>query len=340
MSEEIYEKSIEELTPPKNASQETIANVRSNKINTDMFDYPEYVKKLQDSNCLNKEKIPTFYKPLDVMLDGGFQGGELIILSAPTKSGKTLFCQTMSYNQAKNGIPSVWFTFELGWQEFTKRFMEMDPEFQSTGVPQNLPIWYPIENHSLSLEWLESQIKKSITENNAKIVFIDHLHFLLPLKDFNQNVSFLIGGIVRELKTISIRNDIPIVLIAHPKKTEVDDIMTMSAIRDSSFITQESDFTLVMWRERYPQRVNNSRRPGENVDILENKSIYKNSAIVSLEANRRNGITERFRIEHNNGRFCDLEEALVEQMNAVDPREVESSIPNEEKNSFPGVVIE
>ncbi len=297
VEKEEYEKDISEMTPPPGVSQEVIENVRSKKVDTRLYDYNSLVEKIKNEPV--KEKVPMFITELDNLLDGGLQGGELLILSAPTKNGKTTFAQTTSYLQADKGVPSVWFTLEMSWQELTRKFMAMDWEMEMTNEPSNLPIYYPIDNRSISMDWLEEQILKAKERNNAKIVYIDHLHFLVPLDTKKSNISFLVGGIVRQVKQIAVKLDIPIVLIAHTKKIDVNVNPDINSMRDSSFIAQESDFTLVMWRERLKQK------KGE-----EDKEVYTSKTNMSLEANRRNGKTKKFPIGMINGRFHDYDTFL------------------------------
>jgi hypothetical protein len=127
----------------------------------------------------------------------------------------------------------------------------------------------------------------------------------MTLKDSGSaNVSLLLGGIVRELKKIAVRNDIPIVLIAHIKKIDVEDDPKLSDIRDSSFVSQESDFTFLIWRERIKKEKNGKY----NVETKNQDEIYTNMATISLEANRRNGVVKRVKAGMLNGRFYTEEE--------------------------------
>jgi replicative DNA helicase len=264
--------------------------------------YKDAVIKLMKTG-INKNKIPTFFKPVDEILDGGLQGGELVILSGPTKNGKSTMAQTWSYLQSRQGFSTLWFTLEMSWQELTKKFFDMDLDGQVSGEPTDIPLYYPLDNKNLSLEWLRQQIKEAKEKHSLSAVYIDHLHFLLPLKDFNTNVSFLIGGIVREIKKIAVEFDIPIILIAHTKKLDVDVNPDINAVRDSSFVVQESDFTFIIWRERIKQA--NGKF---NVQTETNTEIYTNMGTLALEANRRNGITKKIKIGMVAGRFYPEEE--------------------------------
>lgn len=268
-----------------------------------------------------KEKMfPTIvssgFQDLDLMLNGGFKPGELIILSAPTKQGKSTLAQTITWNMAMNAHRSMWFTMEMSWQELTRKFMAMDESCKRNGTPSIMPIMYPLQNcmkaGDLQLKWLRETISESIRVDKAEFVVIDHLHFLLPLKDFNTNISFLIGGIVREIKKMAVELKIPIMLIAHTTKIDTEKTPDINSIRDSSFIAQESDFTMIMWRIR------DKNASGKSTDDDgENQIVFTNKAWLSLEANRRTGKTGRIKLWHDGAKFntfADTEKQNLENM--------------------------
>lgn len=206
-----------------------------------------------------QSKIPT----LDKLLDG-FMEGELVVVSGITKHGKTSFCQSLTNNFAEQGINCLWFSYELPPKEFLRKFKEPLPYFL---IPKNLA-----DN---SLEWIETRIVEAIAKYGVKIVFIDHLHFLLDLQALGRgNISGWIGFLMRQLKNIARQWDVCIVIICHTTKLEYDIEPNFSDIRDSSFICQESDLTLMIYR---------LKEKGTNE--------YINEAKLTIQANRRTGKT-------------------------------------------------
>lgn len=202
-----------------------------------------------------KSKLPT----LDKMLDG-FREGDLVVISGITKQGKTTFCQTLTYNFAQQEIPCLWFSFEMAPLEFLTKFK---PELPHFVLPARLK--------TNSLEWLEKRIVEGQAKYGSKVVFIDHLHFLLDMQGLARgNTSLIIGGIMRELKKIALYRNITIVLVAHTTKIRFDNEPELSDIRDSSFIGQEADTVLMIWRKK------------EN-------GIMTNEARLAVLANRRTG---------------------------------------------------
>ena len=163
----------------------------------------------------------------------GFEAGRLYVLSAQTKAGKTTMAQTFMHNLGKQNQASMIFSYEMSWREIAKIFGEMD---KADNVTTELPVYVPTELHrgggDLQYQWLFEAMAKAKEEKGVTVAVIDHLHFLLPLKDY-QNTSFLIGGIVRELKRMAVAIDMAVILIAHTQKIVEDKVPDWPMIRDS-----------------------------------------------------------------------------------------------------------
>ena len=261
----------------------------------DIFSYSELLEKLAKEP--KTPMTPTGNGGLDELLSGGFEDGRLYVLSAPTKNGKTVMAQTFMYNLAQNNQASLMFSYEMGWQEIVSKFQDMDNVTGNTKT--NLPMYLPMELHrgggELQFQWLYEAIKKAKEEQNIKLAIIDHLHFLLPLKDF-RNTSFIIGGIVREIKRIAISVGVPIILIAHTTKLKDDKKPDLSDIRDSSFIAQEADVVMMMYRKK-----NENEKKKVTDDSVEDS--YSNISILSVEADRKRGNTGKVKLWHNGALF-------------------------------------
>lgn len=196
----------------------------------------------------------------------GFQDGELIVISGPTKQGKTLLAQTFTYNFYQKNIHPLWFTFEVPPKQFLSQFPD-------------LPLMYmPTKLRPYAMDWLEDRIMESFLKNNTRIVFIDHLHFLFDMARL-RSPSIEIGTVIRKLKTIAINNNFVIFLLCHTTKGKSEQTLSYESIRDSSFISQESDSVLMIKRTDgvgADLRVEFHRRTGalEKLIHLEKKHGY------------------------------------------------------------------
>jgi replicative DNA helicase len=192
------------------------------------FELDDILKQSSEHTLSVKCKIPT----LDRLLEG-FEAGELIAVSGPRKSGKTLFAQTLTVNFLP--VKSLWFSYELTLRQFLRTFPEL-PLFIS-----------PLKLKAYSLPWVEERILEALFKHGVGVIFLDHLHFLFDLARA-KSPSLEIGTVVRFLKNLAIEHNLIIFLLCHMRKISFDKEPDDSDVRDSSLIASESDTGLIIWR--------------------------------------------------------------------------------------------
>ncbi|MBN2178227.1 MAG: hypothetical protein JW743_02205 [Deltaproteobacteria bacterium] len=239
---------------------------REDKIITS-FEMQEIVKN-QKHLFKVKSKIPT----LDKLIDG-FVPGELIAVSGLTKNGKSLFSQTLTRNFHDQQVFSLWFSFELPPQQFLSCF-------------DDLPLIYmPRILKAANLDWLENRIIESLQKYRTRIIFLDHLHYIVDMAR-TRNPSIEIGMVIRKLKLLAVRENLIIFLMCHTKKGNDG----FGEIRDSSFVEQESDAAFMI--KRFPDigdnvaclQINQHRRTG----VLQKKVWLEKQGHYLFETTDRN----------------------------------------------------
>jgi len=210
---------------------------------------------------------------------GGFRRQQLIVLAAPTKSGKTSFCVELTIRMETS--KPVWLPFEESAEELIRKFHERN---------EQPPLFYtPRTITGNTVQWVEKKVVEGKVKYGAELFFIDHLHFIVPLT--TDRLDTRIGQTMRDLKTIAKNHNVTIVLIAHLKKTNMLVAPTLEDLRDSSFIAQEADTVMLLWR-----------KAGKNNDGEMNVT---NKTILSVQANRRTGKTGNVKLAFNDGRFSE-----------------------------------
>ncbi len=211
--------------------------------------------------------FPTLDKEIE-----GFEAGQLIALSGPRKSGKTLLCQTLTKMFHEQGLASPWFSYELTPRQFFRAFDEVE-----------LPVFLmPRKNKAHDLVWLQDRILESISKFGVSVVFIDHLHFLFDLARV-KNTSIEIGQVIRFLKGLAIDLNITIFVLCHMKKLQYDTEPSDTDFRDSSFVASESDTGLIIWRVKDSAnqawlKICYSRRTGaweKNIPLMKTNGLLK-----------------------------------------------------------------
>ena len=194
------------------------------------FEMEDLIEQQPENNITVYSNIPSLDRAIE-----GFTAGELIVISGLTKNGKTLLAQTLTSEFVKQNYFPLWFTYEVMPKEFLKQFPK-------------LPLFYmPKKLESNAMDWLEKCIQLSFEKYHTRIIFIDHLHYLFDIARTN-NPSIEIGTVVRRLKLITVNKGMIIFLLCHTKKGATNDKITYDSIRDSSFVSQESDSVFLIAR--------------------------------------------------------------------------------------------
>ena len=216
---------------------------------------------------IKSDVAPIAYKTgldsLDNLL-GEFRRGQLVVISAATGQGKTTFCQTLTEKFLKDGHKVLWFSYEVGLEEFMEKMPEGGRAYH---LPRQLK-----QN---SILWLRERIIEGIAKYNTRIIFFDHLHYLLEMQKMAEakSLSLLIGMMLREIKKIAIEQNILFILVSHVRNISLTEFPQLEHLRDSSFVGQESDIVLMMWRIRDSQ----------------DKSLWTYYSRIAVRKNRRLG---------------------------------------------------
>lgn len=225
----------------------------------------DYYKKIGENPNIHKSGITSLDK-----LITGFEQGEMCVISGITGNGKTLFAKTLTYHLSLNDINCLWFTYEEQPKTFLRRFHE---DF--------MPVFFlPNKHLNTTLSWIEERIIESKVKYSCKVVFIDHLHFLIPLQE-SRNTSLLIGGIMRELKKIALKHEIVLFILAHTHKIKQEETPDLSNLRDSSFIAQEADKVIII------------RRKGKKT---KGEIEFTNESTVYILKNRMTGVLGKYQM--------------------------------------------
>ena len=243
--------------------------------------FSEVVEELKEKN-IGGQKIFSGLKSLDNMTDG-FRPGQLVVLSAPTGNGKTAFLQSLTRTFSDNNVPCLWFSYEVPTLEMAERFGDDVPQFH-----------IPSKNVDSSLDWLKLRSLEGIAKFGTRIIFIDHLHYLLDMKMLaGGNVSLVIGMLMRELKKFAIETETTIFLVSHLAKTKMDETPSIADLRDSSFVAQESDIVMIMWRHK------------EKDKESPQGYFFTNESHLIVDKNRWNGKLGHISLFFDKGRFSE-----------------------------------
>lgn len=223
-------------------------------------------------------KIMTGWTDLDKIIKG-FRPQQVVVVSAPTKSGKTTWLMELSARLKEHN--PVWLPFEESAEELVRKYIERDME-----VPHGFSPNVMLGN---KVEWIEQKIVEGIAKYNSRVIFIDHLDFIVPFGADNH--SLRVSQVMRDIKGLAKKWNVVIFLISHLVKTDVMAQSTIEDIRGSSSIAQEADTVILLWRE--------AKRENGNIVITNNLN-------VSVQANRRHGTTGNVEMIYDGKHFFEI----------------------------------
>ena len=235
---------------------------------------------------------PLQMKCFDDAILGGVGIGDVVVIAGQTGHGKTTLSQdwTMSMVRGDKKVRALWFSYEV-------LVSHLWDKFQAMGMTREDCVFIPAKHSDGNVAWIEKKIKEGKEKFGIKAVFIDHLGFLLPKttgilgKNLSSNYASFLTQVMRDLKTIALREEIIIFLPVHMKKpdhynkrADIDDI------KDSSGVGQEADLVFLIERER---------NKGQDA-----KSYFTDVTKIVLAKNRKTGITVVGKFSMINGRFA------------------------------------
>lgn len=192
---------------------------------------------------------------------------DVTVIWGSTWQWKTELTLTLTYNFASQWIPVLYISYEvLIWYLLNK--------FKKMWATKDMPIYAPEAANRHNIKWIEEKIVESKNKYWVKVVVVDHLWFVMPRMKVSEsgNTDTVLTQILRDFKSIAIKERIIIILPVHLRKTEDP---SMNDIKGSSGIAQESDQVFIIEREK--NRDDNS------------PNFYTNHSRIKLEKNRKTG---------------------------------------------------
>lgn len=198
----------------------------------------DFEKRYKDGDKVSG--VSTGYWSLDRMT-AGLVGGELIVVAAGTGIGKTNLCVNMMARQLVIGYKCLFISLENSKESIRRRL-------RSIMGKEN---YYEIVNTGnlfvqKSMRFPYESVKYAVEDAKAKgveIVYIDHLQFFMRGM---KNPVEEIGIITKELKTVAMEKNIPIVLVSQLRRLAQDEVVDEHALRGSGFIEQDADTIIIL----------------------------------------------------------------------------------------------
>ena len=211
----------------------------------------EYDKQDTKNNLVSKW-------PAVKRLTGSFEPGDLIVVSAKEKTGKTTYCLNEVLEWTKQGHPVLFYCLEMRPSRILrkafqiilhKKAEDLNPAWMTRGYNEisEWPLYLGYNYKKCHADIIFDTIRLAWKRYGIEAVVFDNLHYLArDIKHQTQEV----GQITQTFKMLAEELEIPIILIAQPRKIERDAIMGIEDLKDSSSIGADADQVIVLWRKK------------------------------------------------------------------------------------------
>ncbi len=212
------------------------------------------------SNVENRAE--TEFKKIDSILQG-MSGGNLIVLAARPKVGKTAFALSVAENVAKSGKKVVFFSQEMLSCELCERILSKNSGVSMTKLINKNLSQDEIESLEKTLEILKNSEliindSSGISVNdirmsckmlkNLGLIVIDYLQLMHSGSGKCENRNQEIGKISRDLKGLATDLNVPILCLSQLNRTSGENQKpSPSEIRDSGEVEQNCNKLMLMW---------------------------------------------------------------------------------------------
>ena len=230
------------------------------------FDLPGVISTDQAIELLQREKsdpqadsgILSPWENVNRLIKG-FNPGDLIILSAPPKTGKTTFALNISTELAFQAYPILFYCLEMRAERLVRKVIELRFRKEDLTLEAiqkaarefgGLPLYFAYSFKKQKLDDVLNLIREAIKRYDLKFVVFDNIHFLIRSI---LNVNEELGQAVQGFKLLAEEMEIPILIIAQPRKIETggrNRIMTAEDIKYSNSIHADCDQMIILHRKR------------------------------------------------------------------------------------------
>ena len=270
------------------------------------------VKKWEKSIANAHDAIPTGWKSLDKVLDGGLYEG-LYVIPGATGTGKTAFALQMAYQIAEQAKDVLYISLEMGEEEIYERHISRI-SYQLFGNTSQAKTVHSIIQEKKTVVKAREQFEKvglylrtvcgvgsidsddirQIVENykyeldTLPVVFVDYLQ-ILKAHDPHMTDKQAVDYNVLRLKQLSRDYKIPIIALASMNRTSYSDVISMVSIKESGAIEYTSDVCIGLQMTAMEKVVDSAKKQGQKEKAVRELKAKIKRDMQAVILKQRNG---------------------------------------------------
>lgn len=224
------------------------------------------------------EVIPTGFEIMDELLNGGFIKGTVATIGARPSTGKTTFAINIASHNRQ--LKTLFFSLEMSARMIYDRIMSdyLNEDYTKTGKHEGIEIQDVVD----MLEQYENlkiiddlsnieDITNMIYQQKPDFVIIDYVQIVASVQSFidnRQRVDYISQQLKRVAKKINC-----FVLVLSQLTRNAKEKPTMSALKESGGLEQDSDYIILLHRD-YVNDKSNESIDAKDTDIILDKNKF------------------------------------------------------------------
>ncbi|HEX9900195.1 MAG TPA: DnaB-like helicase C-terminal domain-containing protein [Candidatus Methylomirabilis sp.] len=189
-----------------------------------------------------------------------WRAGDLIVLSSPPDTGKTTFAIGVLLHWALRGHPALLYSLEMNLERLAEHIISAhyripipDDGFPAEVIQRarldfaDVPLYLGHDPRHVDRKGIIDTLRQAAKRYGLRLIGFDHLHFLARSIDHRQEE---VGIITKSFKLLASEVEIPILLIAQPRKIQPNQVMTGYDLKDSIDIYSDADQLIILFREQ------------------------------------------------------------------------------------------
>lgn len=275
---------------------------------SDSAKVPKWEKSIENA-C---DAIPTGWKNLDEVLEGGLYEG-LYVIPGATGTGKTAFALQMAYQIATQEKDVLYISLEMGEEEIYERHISRI-SYQLYGNTAKAKSVHSIIQEKKTLSAAREQFEKvglylrtvcgvgSIDADDIRkiverykyeleslpVVFVDYLQ-ILKAHDPHMTDKQAVDYNVLRLKQLSRDFKIPIIALASMNRTSYSDVISMVSIKESGAIEYTSDVCIGLQITAMDKVVDSAKKQGQKEKAVRELKAKTKRDMQAVILKQRNG---------------------------------------------------
>lgn len=220
---------------------------------------------------ISSKFVPTGFKKLDEMMNGGIHAQQLVIIGARPSVGKSSICQNVILNASKASKKCLFISLEVDKRNVTLKFLsdlasvgtykirndwlsDVEKKFlqQAKSQLREMEI-YTNDSSYLRISQIGQIIKSQLDKQPVDLVVVDYVQIIRGEDVKNKNEALIIKENTTALKAFAKQFDVSMLALAQINRKAVEGAKQEPTINDfkgSGGIEEDADVAIILHRDR------------------------------------------------------------------------------------------